>query len=280
MGRETASPLTDLVAGLLFPEGLRWHANRLWFSDIEAKRVYSVDLDGDLRIEVELDDNPSGLGWLPDGTLLVVSMKRQSILAVSGGRVRTYSDVSGQARSHLNDMIVDDDGRAYVGSMGYDVWAGERFRPGNICIVEQDGSARVAAEDLAFPNGMVIDRGRTLIVAESVAQTLTAFDIGDDGLTSRRLWASTEGETPDGIAIDQDGAIWIASASSGQLVRFCEGGTVTDRIGWPGNSIAFSVAVAGEGNDWLFAGCSSPFQASTQCRATSKPGTIKRISLA
>lgn len=279
MGQETASPLTDLVTGLAFPEGLRWRGDRLWFSDIEARRVCSVDLAGRLRTEVELDDHPSGLGWLPDGTLLVVSMRRQSILAVSDGRVRTYSDVSRHALSHLNDMIVGDDGRAYVGSMGYDVWVGERFRPGNICIIEQDGTARVGAENLAFPNGMAIDRGRTLIVAESVAQTLTAFDIGNDGLTSRRQWAPTKGKTPDGIALDRSGAIWIASAHSGEVIRYREGGTISALVRLPADSMPYSVAIGEAPEPRLFVGSSSPFSATMPCRIASIPGTVSSILL-
>lgn len=280
MGPENPSALTTLVSGLAFPEGLRWHDDRLWFSDIEARKVCSVDLMGNLQTELELDDHPSGLGWLPDGTLLVVSMRRQLILAVGGGRTKVHSDLSRSALGHLNDMIVDDCGRAYVGSMGYDVWAGERFKPGNICLVEATGSSRVAAENLAFPNGMAIDRNRTLIVAESVGQALTAFDIGLDGsLSCRRLWASTKGETPDGIALDQYGAIWIASAHSGQAIRYDERGAIRQRVHLPPNIMAFSLSIGGSRNDLLFIGCSSRFGTERENRLISTPGAIRYIPL-
>lgn len=281
MGQENTSRLNTLATGLMLPEGLRWHDDRLWFSDIEANRVYSTDLDGKMRVELELDDHPSGLGWLPDGTLLVVSMRRRHILAVVNGRPVLHADLSGLALAHANDMIVDTQGRAYVGSMGYDLWAGERFRPGNICSVGPDGSAWVVADGLAFPNGMAICDNRTLIVAESVAAKLTAFDITPDGsLRSRRTWAVLNGETPDGIALEESGAIWVAGASSGSVVRCIENRTAIQRIALPAGYTAYCVAVGGAKQNMLFIGCSSPFSPRAPFRITTRSGTIKWIDLA
>lgn len=280
MGQEDTARLNELAAGLVLPEGLRWHDDRLWFSDIEAKRVCSVDLEGKMRIELELDDNPSGLGWLPDKTLLVVSMRRQQILAVVKGRPVLHADLTGLALAHANDMIVDAQGRAYVGSMGYDIWAGERFRPGNICAVRPDGSAFVAADGLAFPNGMAIYSDRSLIVAESVAGKLTAFDIAADGdLRSRRTWAAMDGETPDGIAIEETGAVWVAGASSGSAIRCIRNRGAIQRISLPAGCTAYSVAIGGPKKTILFIGCSSPFSSHASSRMTTRPGTIKWIDL-
>jgi sugar lactone lactonase YvrE len=281
MGQEDTSRLNELATGLLLPEGLRWHDDRLWFSDIEARRVYSVDLDGSMRIELELDDNPSGLGWLPDGTLLVVSMRRQQILAVVNGRSVLHADLSGLALAHANDMIVDAQGRAYVGSMGYDLWAGERFKPGNICTVGSYGSARVVADGLAFPNGMAICDNRTLIVAESVAGKLTAFDIAADGdLRSRRTWAAMDSETPDGIALEESGTIWVAGASSGSAIRCIRNRGAIQRIALPTGCTAYCVAIGGPKKNMLFIGCSSPFSPCASSRMASRPGVIKWIDLA
>lgn len=232
-----------LAEGIYFGEGPRWRDGRLWFSDFQAHAVKSVSLAGDLRTEFEIDDQPSGLGWMPDGSMLVVSMtKRQVLRRTPDGQIRLHADLSGIATWHCNDMVVDAQGRAYVGNFGFDLDAELTARgapsviaehaTAKLALVAADGSVSVAAEDMHFPNGPVITPdGRTLIVGETLSGALTAFDIGADGrLSNRRLWAPTGSRIPDGISLDAEGAIWIASPLSHECVRIAEGGEVLEVI--------------------------------------------------
>jgi len=232
-----------LADGIQFGEGPRWRNGRLWFSDFYAHQVKSVSLAGDVRIEVELEDQPSGLGWLPDGSLLIVSMvKRQLLRRSADGRLAVHADLGAVADWHCNDMVVDGAGRAYVGNFGFDLEAAIAARgvdgaladapTARLALVMPDGEVRVAASDMHFPNGSVITPdGRTLIVAETLAAQLTAFDVGAEGaLSNRRVWAPTGGRPPDGIALDAAGAIWIANPMAGECVRIAEGGEVLDVI--------------------------------------------------
>lgn len=237
---ETPTLLTD---GLYFGEGPRWHAGRLWFSDFYAHRVCSISLAGDLRTEFEIDDQPSGLGWMPDGSLLVVSMKKRQVLRRwPDGRITLHADLGGVATFHCNDMVVDAAGRAYVGNFGFDLDHHLETRgpaaviadhvTAKLACVQPDGTVTVAAADMHFPNGPVITPdGRTLIIGETLAGCLTAFDIAADGkLSNRRVWASTWPRAPDGIALDADGAIWIANPMAPECVRIGEGGAVLQVI--------------------------------------------------
>ena len=239
MGRETRI----LAEGVYFGEGPRWRDGRLWFSDFYAHAVKSVSLAGDVRTEVELDDQPSGLGWMPDGSLLIVSMiKRQLLRRAADGRISLHADLGAVADFHCNDMVVDAAGRAYVGNFGFDLEAAMAERgleaaladapTARLALVLPDGQVRVAASDMHFPNGSVITPdGHTLIVAETFAARLTAFDIGADGaLSNRRVWAETGGRPPDGIALDAAGAIWIANPMAAECVRIAEGGEVLEAI--------------------------------------------------
>jgi sugar lactone lactonase YvrE len=239
MGRSTKV----LAEGIYFGEGPRWHAGRLWFSDFFAQAVKSVSLAGDVRTEFTLDDRPSGLGWLPDGSLLVVSMtKRQVLRRASSGSLALHADLSGIATFHCNDMVVDARGRAYVGNFGFDLDAALTARgvesvitdhgTAALACVAPDGSARVAASEMHFPNGSVITPdGKTLIVGETLGATLTAFDIRADGtLANRRVWASTAPRVPDGIALDANGNIWIANPIAPECVLIARGGAVLDVI--------------------------------------------------
>ena len=190
--------LETVVEGLTLPEGLRWRAGRLWFADMHAHRVHSVDGDGRMATVAEFDDMPSGLGWLPDGSLLVVLMRSRQIAVVAGGEVGVHADLTGFPGDHLNDMVVDRDGRAYVGNFGFDLMAMADPRTAALIRVDPNGSASVAAEDLAFPNGSVItpDCG-TLIVGETAGARYTAFTIGPDGmLTDRRVWGQVAPAPP------------------------------------------------------------------------------------
>ena len=222
-----------LLDGLRFPEGPRWHEGRLWFSDMHSGVVIATSLDGDAETIVEVEAEPSGLGWLPDGRLLVVSMQDRRLLRVDPEGLSEVADLSEHATFHCNDMVVDGQGRAYVGNFGFDLHAGESPANANLVLVHPDGRSEVAARDLAFPNGTVITPdGKTLIVGETFGARLTAFDIAEDGrLEGRRVWAEVENDVPDGICLDAEGAIWVASPLRDRGVfRVREGGEVTDRI--------------------------------------------------
>ncbi len=232
-----------LTEGIYFGEAPRWRDGRLWFSDFYAHAVKSVSLTGDLRTEFEIDDQPSGLGWMPDGSMLVVSMtKRQILRRTPDGVITVHADLGHIAAFHCNDMVVDAVGGAYVGNFGFNLDAHLASRgmaevladhpTAKLAYVAPDGTPRVVAEDMHFPNGPVITPdGKTLILGETLGGVLTAFDIAPSGdLSSRRVWASTQPYVPDGICLDADGAIWIANPIGPQCVRIAEGGQVLEVI--------------------------------------------------
>ena len=222
-----------LVDGLCFGEGPRWHLGRLYFSDMHGNTVYAVDTSGNLEAIVKLDDDePSGLGWLPDGRMLIVSMRNRKLLVLDSGVLTEFADLSGIATYHCNDMVTDLKGRSYVGNFGYDLHSNAEFQKAALILVHPDGTTELAADGLSFPNGTVITPdGKTLIVGESFGARLTAFDISPDGsLTNRREWAKMDGAVPDGICLDDAGGIWVASPVSNEALRVIEGGEVTDRV--------------------------------------------------
>ena len=239
MGRATRV----LAEGIYFGEGPRWHEGRLWFSDFYAHAVKSVSPAGDLRTEFEIDDRPSGLGWMPDGSMLIVSMtKRQVLRRTADGAISVHADLKGVADFHCNDMVVDSQGRAYVGNFGFDLDAEMTARgvpsvladhpTAKLACVAPDGSISVAAADMHFPNGPVITPdGKTLILGETLGAVLTAFDIAGDGtLSNRRVWASTAPRVPDGICLNAAGAVWIANPIAPECARIAEGGEVLEVI--------------------------------------------------
>jgi len=201
--------LEVLLDHLMFPEGPRWHGGRLYFSDMHAHKVMTVDLNGATSVVCEVPNWPSGLGWLPDGRMLVVSMTDRKLMRLDPDGLSVHADLSGLASFHCNDMVVDGKGRAYVGNFGYNLYANEPQKPAELVMVTPGGAASVVARDLMFPNGTVITPdGRTLIVGESMGHRLTAFDILPDGsLTNRRVWADLGEAVPDGIALDAEGAL-------------------------------------------------------------------------
>ncbi len=245
--------------GIYFGEGPRWHDGRLWYSDFFGHSVHALTPDGDDEIVLRLDAQPSGLGWLPDGQLLLVSMTDHRVLRLApDGRVALYADVSQFARHRSNDMLVDRAGRAYVGNFGFDPEAGP---PGNTPVstsltrVDPDGSVVRAAADLLFPNGMAITPdGSTMIVAETYGARLTAFDVGPDGtLSARRVWADLHGTGiyPDGICVDADGAAWVAAAAQPVCVRVREGGEILDEARFSQN--CFACELGGQDGRMLYA---------------------------
>ena len=223
-----------LLGGLGFAEGPRWHDGRLWFSDMGAARVVAVDLDGRAEVVLEVPTRPSGLGWLPDGRLLVVSMRDRRVLRLEpDGEVVVHADLADLASFDCNDMVVDGHGRAYVGNAGFDLSARPlEVRPAELVLVTPDGEARMVDDEVVFPNGSVVTPdGSTLVVAETFGQCLTAFTIAEDGsLTDRRTFALLRGTSPDGICLDAEGAVWVADANGSACLRVREGGEVVDRV--------------------------------------------------
>jgi sugar lactone lactonase YvrE len=260
---------TTLVEGRWFCEGPRWHDERFWFSDFYAHEICSVGLDGDVRTEVALDgdERPSGLGWLPDGRLLFVAMlSRRVMRREHDGSIAVHADLSDVATFHCNDMLVDSDGRAYVGNFGFDLdttmaamgpeglltaIATDRSPyTAVLARIDPDGQVSVVADDLAFPNGVVtVDDGATLVVAQTLGLELTAFDKAADGsLSNRRTWAPLVGSdgslvAPDGTCADGEGGIWVANPLAAEVVRVEEGGVVTHRV--TTSQLAFACAVGG-----------------------------------
>ncbi|MCZ6617913.1 MAG: SMP-30/gluconolactonase/LRE family protein [Gammaproteobacteria bacterium] len=242
-----------LIDGLCFGEGPRWHEDRLWLSDMHAHQVLAISEDGSAATILDVPNRPSGLGWLPNGDLLVVSMTDRRLLRFDGTNLTTHADLSGLASYHCNDMVVAATGQAYVGNFGFDLQAKAEFKTAELICVETDGSARVVADDMMFPNGTIITPdGKTLIVGESFGSRLTAFDILSDGsLDNRRIWADLpKGAVPDGICLDAENGIWSASPSSNECIRQIEGGRVTHRIALEQG--AFACMLGGKGGDTLF----------------------------
>jgi sugar lactone lactonase YvrE len=208
---------------------------------------------------LELDDSPSGLGWTPDGTLLVVAMVRRELLAVGPDGPVVHSDLTGLTRVRANDMVVDAGGGAYVSSFGFDLLSGAPVEPTALVRVDPDGTASVAAEDLRFPNGMALsDDGRTLVVAETYGARLTAFDVDESGgLSGRRVFAETPGLAPDGICLDAAGDVWFATARTSEVVRVREGGEVTGRVEVASGSLSYACTLGGPDGRTLFV-CTAP----------------------
>ncbi|MBW1849769.1 MAG: SMP-30/gluconolactonase/LRE family protein [Deltaproteobacteria bacterium] len=234
---------TVLLEGLIFPEGPRWHDNKLWFSDMGAQQVMTVDLEGIVEKIVHVPNQPSGLGWLPDGRLLIVSMVDRKLLRLDPDGLTEVADLYNLASCHCNDMVVDNQGRAYIGNFGFELALSAPFKKAEIILVTPDGDARIVATEMAFPNGSVITPdGKTLIVGETYGSRLTAFDIEPDGsLSNRRVWAALENAVPDGICLDAESAIWVASPTSAEALRVKQGGEVTDRIKVAANNVPSEV---------------------------------------
>jgi sugar lactone lactonase YvrE len=234
-----------LANGFCFGEGPRWFEGLLWFSDMLGEAVHTSTLGGALTTLPLPGHSPAGLGFRPDGSLLIVSTEDRQVLRYDGDAVVTIADLTDLVPASLGDMVVDDIGRAYIGSQA---------REGGVIVrLDPDNSATVVAEDLDFPNGMVITADRkTLIVAESVVRRLTAFTIADDsGLSGRRVFADGLDGPPDGIALDAEGGVWTSMTLAHQFERVVEGGEVTDRIDM-GERVAIACALGGPERRTLF----------------------------
>ena len=246
---------TRLLDDIQFGESPRWRSDRLWFANILDGKVYTVDMRGQRSLIADFGDaRPSGIGFLPGGDALVVDMAMPGIVRVGADGTRTvHADLTDVTISLLNDMVVDAAGNAYVGSTGRNFFTGEETnRPANIILVRADGSYCVVADDVLTPNGPVITPdGTTFVVAESHLHRLLAFEILPDAtLGARRVWAELGDVMPDGIAIDCEAAIWVASQTTNECVRVLEGGHVTDHITFPHTIIA--CALGGPDGHTLF----------------------------
>jgi sugar lactone lactonase YvrE len=237
--------ITPLVTGRSFLEGPRWHDGALYVSDMHGDAVLRVSENGDVSTVVELEQ-PSGLGWLPDGSLLISAMTRRCVMRYDGRELTVHADVSAFAPYEINDMCVDQHGHAFVGQFGYDLRGGGTPAPAALLRVDPDGSAHEVAPDLRMANGMVITADQsTLLVAESSGKAITGFDLAADGsLSNRRIWAELP-DAPDGIGIDADDGVWVAGVVADRFARVVEGGEVTQTIETPGrHPIACAVGSA------------------------------------
>ncbi|GAA2060685.1 SMP-30/gluconolactonase/LRE family protein [Williamsia deligens] len=264
---------TVVLENYTYFECPRWHDGRIWVSDFYTHQVISAQADGsDVRVEAEVPQQPSGLGWLPDGRLLIVSMRDHTILRrEDDGSLAVHADLSHLVEHHLNDMLVDGNGRAYVGNFGFDLMNGGDPASTSLILVEPDGSSRVVADGLWFPNGMALTSDGRLVVDETVANRISVFDIHDDGgLGERRDWAvfgelpdmadtaTAMGQivlAPDGCAIDGDDVLWVADALNGRIARVVEGEGITDQLDF--DSGVFACGFGGEDGHTLFV-CAAP----------------------
>ena len=258
-----------LLDGLSFGESLRWHQDRLWLADWGAQEIVAVDGQGrpEVMARVDFPAFPMCIDWLPDGRLLIVAARYGRLLRQEpDGSLVTHADLSGLSDpGHpWNEIVVDGRGNAYLNNQGFDFPGGE-FAPGTIAVLKPDGSARLVADGIAFPNGMAITPDNsTLIVAESYGQKLTAFQIAADGsLSQPRVWADLGDGVPDGICLDAQGAIWYADVPNRQCVRVREGGDVLQTIQLDRG--CFSCALGGPNRTTLF-------MAATHWRGTERMG--------
>jgi sugar lactone lactonase YvrE len=248
-----------------FYEGPRWHDGRWWVSDFYRKLVLSFDADGgDVREELVVEHLPSGLGWTPDGDLLVVSQMDHSLLRrAADGSVATVATFSELCGGFANDMVVDAKGHAYIGNAGFDLMAGGEPSTANLVRVDLDGTVALAADGLAFPNGSVVTPdGSTLIVGETMGNRYTSFTIEDDGtLTHRRIWADLAGVAPDGCGLDAEGRIWCADAFGKRCVLVEEGGRLVEEIPAPEGMGVYACMLGGPDGTTLLQCCAPGFLA-------------------
>lgn len=271
---QAAYTLEVVVDGFHYLEGPRWYKNALWFVDFYTQGVYCVNEEGVAEKIVEVPGQPSGLGWLPDGRMLVVSMKDRKVMRLENdGNLVVHADIWDHCGGHANDMVVAANGNAYVGNFGFDLMGGENFKEAGLVLVKPDGSSQVVAEGLAFANGMVISADdKTLIVNELFGNRISQFDIKDDGsLGERRDFASfgalgdepdlmtrigSAKILPDGLALDSEGAVWIANTLNQQALRIAEGGEILETVNTPSEGV-FAVALGGQDGKTLFM-CAAP----------------------
>lgn len=270
----SGNEISEVAKGFTYLECPRWHDGRLWFVDFYTFTVNAVNDDGSIEEIAVVDQQPAGLGWLPDGRMLIVSMKDRKILRrETDGSLVEHADISAHCSGHANDMVVAENGQAYVGEFGFDLMGGADHEFANVILVNTDGTSQVVASGLSFPNGMVITPGgKTLIINELFGNKITAFDIeadgtlgnkrdfanfgeiGDEPNVAKRIEAATI--VPDGLALDAEGAVWIANTVNQKATRIVEGGKVLEEVNTAPDGI-FAVALGGEDGKTLFL-CAAP----------------------
>ena len=290
-----ARGVSTILTGMSYLECPRWHDGRLWVVDFYTHRVMSMTEAGDdVRVEAEVPAQPSGLGWLPDGRLLVVSMRDAKLMRREpDGTLVVHADLSSHVTGHPNDMVVDDQGRAFVGNFGFDLMNGGSIAPTVLLRVDPDGTVTVVADDLWFPNGSVITDDGVLIVDETLGNRLSAFDVVADGsLTNRRVWAqfgelpsgrdlgAVIGEfavAPDGCCLDAEGCVWAADAVHGRVVRIREGGQIVDEV-YPGAGV-FACMLGGADGRTLFMCCAPDFDEHARSAAREAELRVVRVEV-
>ena len=278
--------LQTLMDGLTFGEGPRWHEDKFYFSDFYSHKVYTLDLKGNHEVIVEVPNQPSGLGWMPDGTMLIVSMKDRKLLSFRDKVLEARAALSGLAGFHCNDMVVDSKGNAYIGNFGFNTYEGEEVKSTNLILVRPGEEPCVAADNILFPNGTVITEDeKTLVVGETYAAKLTAFDINEDAsLSNRRVWADLtqsidDGNVPvpDGMCLDAEGAIWVASPSTADVIRVKEGGEILERI--PVETNAYACMLGGKDRKTLFICTSNASGVDPDSALREKSGKIEIVEV-
>lgn len=285
--------IRTVLSGMSYLECPRWHEGRIWAADFYTHQVVSAAEDGsDLRVEADVPQQPSGIDWLPDGRLLVVSMRDGKLLRrEADGSMVEHADLSSYVTGHPNDLVVDAEGRAFVGNFGFDLMAGAPIAPTVLLRVDPDGSVTEVADDLWFPNGSVITDDGTLLVDETFGNRVTAFDIAADGsLANRRVWAkfgepptSTDiGEAipqlvvaPDGCGLDAEGALWIADATNGRVIRVREGGEILEEV-HPGTGV-FACMLGGTDGTTLYMCCAPDFD--EHARSAAREAELRAVTV-
>jgi sugar lactone lactonase YvrE len=266
-----------LLEGGAFFESPRWRGDRWWVSDMYRRAVFTVTPDGEEDEVMAVDGQPSGLGWMPDGSLLVVSMRDHRLLRRGAdGTVSLHADLSAVCTGMLNDLVVDGAGRAWVGDFGFNLMDFDDPVTTSLKRVDPDGTVTVAADGLIFPNGAVItDDGATLIVGETLGNRCSCFTITADGsLRDRRVWAQLGPEVTlgdamdtmqqlrvavDGCTLDADNHLWAADAIGGRCIRVAQGGEILDDVRPPGGLGVFACALGGAGGRTLLLCCAPDY---------------------
>jgi sugar lactone lactonase YvrE len=281
--------MEKLLGGGHFFEGPRWHDGAWYVSDLYAHHVLRVSEDGLAEHWANVPGQPSGSGWLSDDSMLITSMlDRQVLRRYPDGRVEQHADLSQLSTTLINDMVVDKEGRAYVATFGFDLFNGAQPQPGDVVLVNPDGTARIVARDMCFANGMVVTpENDTLVVAETFGSRFTAFTITEDGsLTDRRVWGQVGREpsyesmetivntdfAPDGCVFDAEGYIWVADALHGRACRVAPGGAIVEEIPAPEGLGLYACTLGGtDGRNLLV--CTAPSFADHE-RKAAKEGEL------